>query len=317
MLTAKIDLCHLRTLRALRDTGTLLHASERVCLTQSALSHQIRKLEDRLGCAVLSRGTRPLQFTAVGNRLLELADEVIPLVRDAMIDVSHLSSGDTGRLNLAVECHSCFDWLLPALSVYREKWSDVDLDVSSGFHFQPLPALARGDLDIVITSDPVEDLGLVYEPLFRYEAKLGIATAHPLTKTNRQYIEPDELTEETLVTYPIERSRLDIFTKFLDPAGVEPASTRRCELTAMIVHVVASGRGVTCLPQWALDEYLEKNYLTAKSLGKKGVWSTLYAAVRQDRADLNYIQSFFDVARNTCFRTLSGIRSASSLRNAA
>ena len=308
MLTNKIEMRHLRTLRALRDTGTLLDASERVCLTQSALSHQIKNLEDRIGCPILSRRSRPVQFTAVGHRLLELADEVMPLVRNAMIDVTRLAKGNTGRLNLAVECHSCFDWLLPALSAYREEWSDVELDVSSGFHFQPLPALVRGDLDLVITSDPIEDLGLIYEPLFRYEAKLGISTSHPLTKSKRRYVEPKELANETIVTYPIEHARLDIFKNFLDPAGIEPEQTRHCELTTMIVHVVASGRGVTCLPNWALEEYLEKDYIATKSLGKKGVWSTLYAAVREDRAHLSYMQAFFDVARSTCFKSLPGIK---------
>lgn len=308
MLTNKIEMRHLRTLRALRDTGTLLDASERVCLTQSALSHQIKNLEDRIGSPILSRRNRPVQFTAVGNRLLELADEVMPLVRNAMIDVARLAKGNTGRLNLAVECHSCFDWLLPTISAYREEWADVDLDVSSGFHFQPLPALARGDLDLVITSDPIEDLGLIYEPLFRYEAKLGISTSHELTKSKRRYIEPGELESETIVTYPIERNRLDIFKNFLDPAGIEPEQTRHCELTTMIIHVVASGRGVTSLPNWALEEYLEKNYLATKSLGKTGLWSTLYAAMREDRAHLSYMQAFCDVARTTCFKTLSGIK---------
>ena len=311
MLTNKIEMRHLRTLRALRETGTLQDAAERVCLTQSALSHQIKNLEDRIGCSVLSRRSRPIQFTNAGNRLLELADEVVPLVRNAMIDVARLATGATGRLNLAVECHSCFDWLLPALSAYREEWTDVDLDVSSGFHFQPLPALTRGDLDLVITSDPVDNLELVYEPLFRYEARLGIATSHPLTKIKRKYIEPEDLVDETLVTYPIEHDRLDIFKFFLDPAGVEPVTTRHCELTTMIIHVVANGRGVACFPNWVLEEYMEKNYLTTKSLGKNGIWSTLYAAVRKDRAHLSYLQSFFEVARSTCFQTLSGIRPVS------
>ena len=144
--------------------------------------------------------------------------------------------------------------------------------------------------------------------MFRYEAKIGIATSHPLTKIKRRYIEPQDLADETLVTYPIERERLDVFKFFLDPAGVEPEGTRHCELTTMIIHVVANGRGVACFPNWVLEEYMEKNYLITKSLGKNGVWSTLYAAVRKDRAHLSFVQSFFEVARATCFETLSGIR---------
>ena len=308
MDTNKIELRHLRSLCALRETGSILEASERVYLTQSALSHQIRKLEDRLGGPILLRRSRPVQFTAVGNRLLELADQVLPLVRNATIDIAQLTSGNTGRLHLAVECHSCFDWLLPALTAYREEWNGVDLDVASGFHYEPLPALSRGELDLVITADPLYDLGLYYEPLFQYESQLGIGTMHSLNKVNRKYINPEELNDSTIVTYPIEHNRLEIFKNFLDPAGVEPKQTRHCELTSMIIHVVASGRGVTCLPNWVLEEYTEKDYLNTKSLGKQGQWSTLWAAVRHDRAHLTYIQAFFEVARSTCFNTLPGIR---------
>lgn len=308
MLTNKIEIRHLRTLHALRETGSVHDAADSVCLTTSALSHQIKSLEGRLGCSVISHRSRPIVFTSAGKRLLALADEVLPLLNGAMTDVARLATGATGRLNLAVECHSCFDWLLPALSAYRDEWTDVDLDVSSGFHFHPLPALKGGELDLVITSDPVDDLELVYEPLFCYEAKIGIATSHPLTKIKRRYIEPQDLADETIVTYPIEHGRLDVFKFFLDPAGVEPENTRHCELTTLIVHLVANGRGVACFPNWVLEEFMEKNYITTKSLGKDGVWSTLYAAVRKDRAHLEYVQSFFEVARTTCFETLSEIR---------
>ena len=306
---------HLRTLRALRDTGTLIEAADRVCLTQSALSHQIKDLENKLNCVVLSRRSKPVQFTAAGSRLLQLADEVMPLVRNATIDVARISGGSAGRLYLAVECHSCFEWLLPTLTAYREEWADVDLDISSGFHFQPLPALARGDLDLVITSDPVPDLGLVYEPLFKYEAKLSVGLDHRFTKAKKKYVEPKDLTDETLVTYPIENERLDIFKNFLLPSNVEPKNTRHCELTTMIIHLVANGRGVACLPEWAMAEYIEKNYVTTKTLGKTGLWSTLYAAVREDRSDLGYVQAFFDVARTTCFDSLPGVKAVASATN--
>ena len=159
-----IELRHLRTLVALRDTGSLVEAAERVFLTQSALSHQLKELETRLGCALFIRKTRPVRFTSAGNRLLRLADEILPKVHSAQIDLQRLAGGDAGRIFMAIECHSCFEWLLPAIDVYRDEWPDVELDISSGFHFAPLPALARGDLDLVITADPEDELGVHYFP---------------------------------------------------------------------------------------------------------------------------------------------------------
>ena len=302
---SRVELRHLRTILALRDAGSLVEAAERLFLTQSALSHQLKDLENRLGCSLFVRKTRPVRFTSVGERLLKLAEEILPQFDGAMNDVTRLIGGDSGRLYMAIECHSCFEWLLPAINEYRESWPDVELDVSSGFHFEPLPALVRGDLDLVITADPIRDLELTYMPLFGYEAVLAVATDHPLAKV--PCVNATDLAEETLITYPVDRSRLDIFSSFLEPAGVEPSAIRTAELTTMMIQLVASGRGVVCLPNWALHEHVEKNYVVAKSLGEEGIWPNLYAAVRPDEAPVAFIASFVETAKKTCFATLVGI----------
>ena len=304
----RIELRHLRTLAALRDAGSLVEAAERVHLTQSALSHQLKELEGRVGCVLFMRKTRPVRFTSAGLRLLELADEALPLVGRAEADLARLAGGESGRILIAIECHSCIEWLLPAIDAYREAWPQVEIDVSSGFHFAPLPALGRGDLDLVVTSDPVPDLGLRYLPLFSYEAMLAVAKDHPLA--GRAWIDPQDLAHETLIAYPVDRDRLDVFTSFLDPAGVAPEAVRQTELTAMIAQLVASGRGVACLPNWALHDYLERNLLVSTSLGEEGIWPTLHAAVREDQADAPFMKAFIAAAIDTCFANLIGIVTA-------
>lgn len=303
-----IELRHLRTLVALRDTGSLVEAAERVFLTQSALSHQIKELETRIDCTLFVRKTRPVRFTSAGNRLLRLADEMLPRVHGAELDLQRLAGGESGRIFMAIECHSCFEWLLPAIDEYRDHWPDVELDIASGFHFAPLPALGRGDLDLVITADPLEDPNVHYFPLFSYEAQLALAKDHPLAA--RQWVDPHNLRDEVVISYPVERDRLDLFTSFLDPAGVEPKRLRHAELTTMIVQLVASGRGVACLPNWALHEYTEREYVAVRSLGEEGVWPTLYAAVRKDQASAAFMQGFIEVAKSTCFANLHGIVTA-------
>lgn len=305
---SNIEIRHLRTLVALRETGSLVEASERVFLTQSALSHQIKELEGRVGCPLFLRKTRPVRFTSAGNRLLELADEVLPRLHNAEIDLQRLAGGETGRIIMAIECHSCFEWLLPAIDTYRDQWSDVELDISSGFHFAPLPALARGDLDLVITADPVDEPGIHYFPLFSYEAQLAVSKTHSLV--DKAWAEPADLADQVVITYPVDQDRLDLFTGFLRPAGIEPDRVRHAELTTMIVQLVASGRGVTCLPNWALFEYLQNEYVVVRSLGEEGIWPTLYAAVRQDQAESPFMTAFIEVAKQVCFANLRGIVTA-------
>ena len=300
-----IELRHLRTLAMLRETGSLVEAAERLFLTQSALSHQLKDLEERLGCSLYGRKTRPPQFTSAGRRLLELADEVLPMVRNAERDVARLVGGEAGRLHICIECHSCFQWLVPCMDRYRGAWPEVELDLTGGFSFAPLPALARGEIDLVVTSDPLDLQGIVYRPLFQYEALLAVSRQHRLAA--RRFVLAEDLAEEVLITYPVERDRLDVFTRFLDPADVEPASLRTAELTAMTVQLVASGRGVTCLPNWALTEYLQNETIMALKMGKRGLWGTLYAAVRADQAEQPFMQDFVSTAIETSFGNLTGV----------
>src|SRR5690554_7452335 len=219
-----LELRHLRTLIALRDAGSLVEAAERVHLTQSALSHQIKDLEERLGNPLFVRKTRPVEFTRAGQRLLTLAEQVLPLVRMAERDLARLAGNEQDRLHMAIECHSCFQWLMPTIDHFRDHWPEVEIDIPGGHHFDPLPALAREQLDLVITADPQPLPGIHYEPLFRYEGLLAVARQHRLA--GRAFVTPEALAEETLITYPVEHSRLDVFTQFLEPAGVDRKSTR-------------------------------------------------------------------------------------------
>ncbi|MFP6809341.1 MAG: LysR family transcriptional regulator [Pseudomonadales bacterium] len=301
-----IELRHLKTLTALRDTGSLVEAADRLFLTQSALSHQLKDLEDRLGCTLFVRKTRPPRFTSAGRNLLKLADEVLPMVRTAERDIARLAGGEAGRLHICIECHSCFQWLIPCIDKYRSNWPEVELDLTGGFNFAPLPALVRADLDLVITSDPVELAGISYIPLFRYEAKMALAKDHPLAR--KSFLLPEDLVPETLITYPVDRNRLDIFTQFLDPVDLEPEAVRTAELTPMMVQLVASGRGIACLPNWALTEYLQNETIVANSLGEYGLWCTLYAAIRADQQESPFMEDFLNTAIETCFSNLSDIK---------
>ena len=194
------------------------------------------------------------------------------------------------------------------LDQFRDAWPEVELDLASGFSFAPLPALARGDLDLVVTSDPIELPGITYVPLFTYEALLAVANQHALA--SRPFVRAEDLASETLITYPVEHDRLDIFTRFLEPADVEPAQVRTSELTVMMMQLVASGRGVCCVPNWALHEYSARGYVTAKRLGEKGLFATLYAGIRADMLDSPFMRDFLLTAKDTSFSTLEGVSAA-------
>jgi len=291
-----IELRHLRLLQAMAQNSTLAAAAEQLHLTPSALSHQIKSLEQHFDVALFLRHHKPLRLSPAGQRLLDLAQRVLPQVNAMEHELKRLAGGESGRLHITIECHACFEWLLPTLERYRQDWPGVDVDIRLGVSFDPLPALTRGEVDLVISSDPVELRGVVFQALFDYQALLAVAPDHPLAA--RAWVAPADLASETLITYPVETRRLDVFRRFLDPAGVRPAAWRQAELTPMILQLVAIRQGVAVLPDWVLQAQAPAHRLSTCRLGRQGMRGSLYAAVRESDSKAAYVQAFIDLARH-------------------
>lgn len=289
-----LELRHLRTIKAIHEAGGLGRAADQLGLTQSALSHQIKHLEDRSGVPLFVRRSKPMRLSAAGRRLLALADRVLPDVAAAEAELFDLWSGKAGRLHVAIECHACFEWLLPVLQAFRRGWSEVDVDVRPGLAFDAIPALRREEVDVVVSSDPEERPDIVFTPLFDYAPVLVCAADHPMA--SKRFVEAQDFRGETLIAYPVERARLDAFSQLLTPAKVEPAAVRHVELTAVILMLVASGRGVAVLPDWVMRAEAGSDF-AIRPLTRDGIVRRLYAATRAGDEAVPYIANLIALSR--------------------
>jgi LysR family transcriptional regulator for metE and metH len=290
MAQSPLEIRHLQTLAALADTGSLAKAADRVFVTQSALSHQLKALESHYGAPLFERNTKPLRFTQAGARLLALAREVLGLAANAEREIAQWVSGKGGQLRIAVECHTCFDWLMPAMDALREHWPDVELDLVGGFQVDPLALLESGLADFAVMHDaPSARAGIAVEHLFSYENRAILSPRHALAK--KPYLSPQDFVDETLIAYPVDDAMLDVVRHFLGPAGVRPRR-RNAELTVAILQLVASGRGIAALPEWSVSSYLQRGYVVGKSLGEQGLQCELYAALPESLAGRAYMRDF-------------------------
>lgn len=299
-----IELRHLKTLLALEETGSVSLAAKRVFLTQSALSHQIRALENCYETPLFERKSNPLRFTPAGQRLLQLARELLPKVAAAERDMAQIIEGEAGELRLAVECHTCFDWLMPAMGEFRPLWPQVELDIVSGFHADPVGLLLTHRADLAIVSEALLQPGITYQPLFAYEMVGICAKDHPLAE--KDVWEAEDFADETLITYPVPDDMLDLLRKILLPRGINP-NRRHSELTIAIIQLVASRRGLAALPYWTVMPYLEKDYVIAKPITSDGLYSELYAAMREEDKDKSYLGNFCKIVRERGFADLPGL----------
>ena len=300
-----LEIRHLKSLKAIAETGKLGLAAERVFLTQSALSHQIRALETHYGIVLFTRTALGLRFTPAGQRLLDLAYELLPLIEKSERDLIRLKSNQAGELRIVLECHTCFDWLTPVMDAFRRAWPEVEIDLVAGFHSDPWHLLHEGKADVVIGGLHEKHHELTDLPLFKFEIMAVLPLEHLLNKKSR--LQAIDFTDETLITYPVPEARIDVIRQVLKPANIS-FNRRTAELTIAIMQLVASRRGLAALPSWGIQSYVEHGYVIAKPITDKGLWSELYATGTATMMDKPYAQDLARIIREVCAEKLQGIK---------
>jgi LysR family transcriptional regulator for metE and metH len=290
-----LERIHLSVVREVDKQGSLTAAADVLHVTQSALSHSMKKLEQQLGTDIWMREGRSLRLTQAGQYLLAVANRVLPQLDLAEERLRQFAQGERGTLRIGMECHPCYQWLLKVVSPYLAAWPDVDVDVKQKFQFGGIGALFGYEIDLLVTPDPLFKPGLTFEPVFDYEQVLVVARQHALA--GARHIEPQQLTQEVLITYPVSTDRLDIYNQFLLPAGVTPKRHKTIETTDIMLQMVASGRGVAALPRWLVQEYAGKVDVVPVRLGPRGIAKQIFLGAREADLPIDYLQAFIQMAR--------------------
>lgn len=292
-----LDRIHLTIIHEVDRLGTLTDAAKSLHLTQPALSHAIKKLEQQLGTPLWKKEGRLLRLTPAGEYLLRLAQRLLPQLTHAERVVEQIARGQRGILRIGMECHPCYRWLLRVVEPYLQAWPDVDVDVKQKFKFGGIGALFAYEIDVLVTPDPLLRKGLTFKPVFDYEQVLVVAKNHPLAAA--AFARPEDLAEEVLITYPVEADRLDVFNQFLTPANCSPKTHKTIETTDIMLQMVAAGRGVAALPRWLVDEYSARMAIRPVSMGEEGVSKQIFLGFREADIATDYIAAFAQLAERT------------------
>ncbi len=277
-----IELKLLRTLQALQQTGSLQGAASRLFVTQSALSHQLTDAEQMLGASLFVRKSQPVQFSAQGKLLLDLAATVLP-----QLDVAwqQLKSGQlpAQQLRLTVECHACVHWLLPALKAFRQQWPQVQLSLETDIQHHAIEAMLRDELDLVLTTDRRLEQQVSYQPLFELELFAFMAPEHRLAA--QEFVTAADLAKEKLLVYPIEPERQDLFRHFLQKTPFS-GELRQVAQASQMLQLVAAGEGIAVLPGWLAEPFVSQGLIVVKKLGAHGLTRQMYLASQRHQHSL-------------------------------
>lgn len=287
-----LERIHLETILALNTHGSLTKAAESLCLTQPALTHSIKKLEQILGSKIWYKEGRELKLTQSGVFLLKKAKIILPLFTSAECSLKAIGQGKMGQFKIGVECHPCYEWLVGIIDGFLKEWKDVDIDVTRSFQFDGIEALLTHQVDLVISPDKSNHKSLLYIPVIDFDLLLITHPEHPLSK--KEYIVPEDLEDQVVLTYPVPVERLDVFTNFLIPADIKPKKHTPIEATEIMLQLVASNRGVSTFPNWLVEKYSNNYKVEGIKMGKNGIKKKLYMVIRKEDANINYLKDFIN-----------------------
>jgi LysR family transcriptional regulator for metE and metH len=289
-----LEIRHLRLVSAVADCGSLTRAGDRLHLTQSALSHQLRDIESRLGAALFLRVGKRLVLTPAGERLLASAREVLARLQQTEHDIRQMGRDRAGVLRLTTECYTCYHWLPPLLTKYRRKFPRVEVRIDVDATRQPVETLLAGKVDVALMSTPVRDRRLTATPIFDDELIVIAATTHPFAK--KTHVKLADMHGETLLLYPPKEESL-VLNQVLLPNGAVPGRIDEVQLTEAIIELVKAGLGISVIARWAVEPIVKSGALVARPLTARGLHRRWSAVMPKDLAKTDFVREFVDLLK--------------------
>ena len=288
-----LEVRHLRLVAGIADAGSMTKAAGELHLTQSALSHQLRDIESRLGTPFFARVGRRMVLTEAGRRVLETARRVIGDVQRAEEDIRRLAGRGEGTIRVCTQCYTGYHWLGALLTTFQAKHPRVTVNVAADATDGPIEALVDGRIDLAILIDPVKDRRLRLRPLFSDEMVAIVAKAHPLAR--RPWVAPADLAAEHLLLYSSAPDDSFAFQKILGPHGLVPARVSFIMLTEAMIELARAGTGIGILPRWSAHRAIASGAVAALPITRRGMRRQWAAATLAAQPDPPYLVDFIDL----------------------
>src|SRR5215813_12845980 len=289
MHTVNLDIRHLKLIVAVTEEKSVTRAGEVLHLTQSALSHQLREIEERLGTPLFLRMNKKMILTQAGERLLRTARQVLDEMKRAEDHISQMAANRQGTLRISTECYTCYHWLPEVMKEFRRKFPGVEVKIDAEATHRPVQALLQGKLDVGIVTAVQRDKQLQYRALFDDEIVAIMPPDHPLAA--RPYLTARDFADQNLILY-VGPEESTLFERVLRPAGVIPASVSTVPLTEAIIEMVKAGLGISALARWAIKEQIAAGKIAARPITRRGLHRQWQAVTIKQEMTPAYIEEF-------------------------
>ena len=245
-----MDLRRLRYFCAVAEELHFGRAAERMHVVQSAVSQQLKLLEQELGFSLLQRSRQGVKLTLQGSVFLPEARAILSRVEAGMQRVRALADGLVGRLVIGFVDNVLWSTLPPLLREFRAKRPMVELILKPMDRVAQTEALRASTIDIGILPSPPPGQEIATSLLVGAPMLAALPASHPLAA--REHLALAELAEERFVLFPpTMRSRiLDLIVAACADAGFAPRVAQEAEQMHTLLALVSAELGVTLVPEW-------------------------------------------------------------------
>jgi LysR family transcriptional regulator for metE and metH len=288
-----IDVQDLQMVAAIAASGSVTRAAGELHRTQSALSHRLRAIEERLGTPLFLRLGKRMVVTAAGERLVATARRVLEDIRASEDDIRRRLVHQAGVLRVCAQCNTGYHWLPPLADAFRRRFPDVDLSLAVEWTSRPVEALLEGKLDVAILTQTVRHDQIHLHPLFEDEYAAIVPPGHPFA--TRAFVRPQDFAAERLIIYS--SSPDDSFTvqRILRPAGVVPERLSFVMLTEAILEMVKARLGISVMQTWAIEPALRAGDVRAVPITAAGIRRPWHAATLKAAGRVPYVDAFISL----------------------
>lgn len=287
-----LEIRHLKMVKAVAETGNLTKAGEMLFLSQSALSHQLKDIEETIGSPLFHRLHKKMVLTPIGSKILDSAELILHELEKTESAIKNEVEGTTGRIRISTQCYTCYHWLPEVLKSYQNWYPNVEVSIMGEATRGAIDALSHGKLDIAVVHDPRPDDNIHYEPIFQDQLVGVMSPAHSLA--SKKFLKAEDFISTHYLIYNTLVERNFFYKKILAPKDIFPAKVTRMELTEAILAMVKANMGISVLAEWALTGYLGTGEIITKPITRKGLYRTWYIATLKQGNKPGYMNCFLD-----------------------
>jgi LysR family transcriptional regulator for metE and metH len=286
----KMEIRHLRLIKAIVEEGSITKAIDKLHLTQSALSHQLKEAEYQVGTKLFLRTNKKLTLTKAGEKVYSIANEILDKLIETELQIKQMVYGEFGEIRISTECFSSYHWLPSVLKQFHHLYPNVELKIVTEATHYPLQKLLDNVIDIGIVSDQIKDDKIKYIELFQDEVVMVVSENH--SWATKKYVVGEDFINEHLIIHSLPLETVTIHQMVLGPANITPKKITPLPLTEASIEMVKADMGVMSMAKWALQPYLKNSSIKAVKIGKNGLKRKHFIAIRTDMKQPDYFNQF-------------------------